>query len=55
MKKQSFVFGAILLAISGIFCKLLGAVYKIPLTNILGTMGVGIYHLIFPLYSENIF
>lgn len=51
MKKQSFVFGAILLAISGIFCKLLGAVYKIPLTNILGSHGMGIYYLIFPIYA----
>ena len=51
MKKQSFVFGAILLAVSGIFCKLLGAIYKIPLTNILGSQGMGIYYLIFPVYA----
>lgn len=51
MKKQSFVFGAVLLAISGIFCKILGAIYKIPLTNILGSQGMGIYYLIFPVYA----
>lgn len=51
MKKQSFVFGAVLLAVSGIFCKILGAVYKIPLSNILGSQGMGIYYLIFPIYA----
>ena len=51
MKKNSFVFGAIILAISGIICKILGAVYKIPLTNILGSQGMGIYYLIFPIYA----
>ena len=50
MKKQSFIFGTILLAVSGIICKIIGAVYKIPLTNILGTQGVGIYYVIFPVY-----
>lgn len=51
MKKQSFIIGALLLAVGGFVAKIIGAFYKIPLTNILGTMGVGIYHLIFPLYS----
>ena len=51
MKKHSFVFGALLLGISGVLCKILGALYKIPLTNILGTQGMGIYYLIFPIYS----
>lgn len=51
MKKNSFVFGAIILAISGIVCKILGAIYKIPLTNILGSQGMGIYYLIFPIYA----
>ncbi|MBQ3048189.1 MAG: polysaccharide biosynthesis protein [Clostridia bacterium] len=51
MKKSSFVFGAIILALSGVICKILGAVYKIPLTNILGSEGIGIYYLIFPIYA----
>lgn len=51
MKKNSFVFGAIILAVSGIVCKVLGAIYKIPLTNILGSQGMGIYYLIFPIYA----
>lgn len=51
MKKQSFITGAIILTISGIICKILGALYKIPLTNILGTRGMGIYYIIFPVYA----
>ncbi len=51
MKKQSFITGAIILTISGIVCKILGALYKIPLTNILGSQGMGIYYIIFPVYA----
>ncbi len=51
MKKYSFIFGAFILAAGGIVAKIIGAFYKIPLTNILGTNGMGIYYLIFPLYS----
>ena len=51
MKKQSFVYGAIILGISGIVCKVLGAIYKIPLVNVLSPKGVGIYYLVFPVYA----
>lgn len=51
MKKQSFLVGAFLLASGGFLAKIIGAFYKIPLTNILGTTGLGIYYLIFPFYS----
>ena len=51
MKKQSFVIGAVVLAACAILCKILGAIYRIPLTNILGVNGMGIYYLIFPIYS----
>ncbi|MGN0798177.1 MAG: polysaccharide biosynthesis C-terminal domain-containing protein [Christensenellales bacterium] len=51
MKKQSFLTGAIILTISGIVCKILGAIYKIPLTNILGSQGMGFYYIIFPVYA----
>ena len=43
--------GSIILALGGVLAKGLGAVYKIPLTNILGTTGIGIYYLIFPIFS----
>lgn len=51
MKKQSFLAGAIILTISGIVCKILGAIYKIPLANILGSQGMGFYYIIFPVYA----
>ncbi len=53
MEKQSqrFVQGASLYAIATIGAKIIGAVYRIPLTNILGAEGMGIYQLIFPLYA----
>jgi len=51
MKKTSFVLSAIILALGGFFAKAIGALYKIPLTNILGSSGMGLYYLIFPVYS----
>ncbi len=51
MKKQTIIVGAFLLAIGGFLAKAIGAIYKIPLANILGSNGMGVYYLIFPLYS----
>lgn len=31
--------------------KLIGAVYRIPLTNLLGAEGIGVYQLVFPIYA----
>lgn len=49
-KKQSFIKGAIIISLGGFISKLLGAVYRIPLTNILGGTGMGIYQMVYPLY-----
>ena len=46
---QSFIKGAIIISLGGFISKVLGAVYRIPLTNILGGEGMGI------LYSFNRF
>ncbi len=51
MKSRSFVLSAIILALGGFFAKAIGALYKIPLTNILGSNGMGLYYLVFPIYS----
>lgn len=51
MKKHTFIFGAIVLTIGGFIAKIIGAFYKIPLTNILGSTGMGLYYLVFPLYN----
>ena len=51
MKKHTFVFGALILTIGGFIAKIIGAFYKIPLTNVLGSAGMGIYYLVFPIYN----
>lgn len=48
--RQSFFAGAIIISAGGFISKLLGAIYRIPLTNILGSDGMGIYQMVYPLY-----
>ncbi len=50
MKSQSFIKGAVIVAAGGIAAKIMGAFYRIPLTNILGGEGMGIYQMVYPLY-----
>ena len=49
--KKTFLNGALVLTIAGLLCKLLGAIYRIPLSNILGAEGIGIYQMIYSVYS----
>ena len=49
-QKQSFIKGAIIISLGGFISKLLGAIYRIPLTNFLGGEGMGIYQMVYPLY-----
>lgn len=51
MKKKSFVYGAIVLGLASIICKIIGAIFRIPLTYLIGIEGVGIYQLVFPIYA----
>lgn len=46
-----FLKSAALLTVGGIAAKIIGAVYRIPLTNMLGAYGIGLYQLAFPLYA----
>lgn len=48
--KQSFIEGAVIVSAGGIIAKILGAFYRIPLTNLLGGEGMGIYQMVYPLY-----
>ncbi len=43
--------GALILSMGGLLTKVLGAIYRIPLTNLLGAEGIGVYQMVFPLYS----
>jgi stage V sporulation protein B len=47
----SFLTGAAILAFAGVICRLLGVVIRIPLTNIVGNFGMGLYQMVFPLYA----
>ena len=49
-KSKSFVKSALLLSVGGLLAKLLGAFYRIPLTNMIGSYGMGLYQLVFPPY-----
>ena len=48
MKK--LVKNSIILASCGIITKLIGAIYRVPLTAIIGAEGIGIYQMVFPIY-----
>ena len=49
-KTKSFTKSAIILAIGSFLCKIIGAVYRVPLTNVLGARGIGEYQTVFPLF-----
>lgn len=51
MSKNSFLKGAAILGIAGILTKVLGAFYRIPLSNLIGTEGLGYYQTAYPLYT----
>ena len=49
-KTDGVIKGAAQIAVGGFLAKLIGAAYRIPLTNLLGGEGVGLYQLVYPLY-----
>lgn len=51
MKKNTIISGAVALSIGGLMAKVFSALYRILLTRVLGGEGIGLYQLIFPLYS----
>ncbi len=46
----AFVKGAATIAAGGFLAKLIGALYRIPLTNLIGGHGIGLYQLVYPVY-----
>ncbi len=48
--KQSFLHGSLILIIATVLAKIIGAVYRIPLTNLLGSRGMGFYSTAYDLY-----
>lgn len=50
-KVNNFINGAAILSAAGIIVKILGAIFRIPLSSIIGSEGMGLYQLAYPLYS----
>lgn len=51
MANSKILKGTAILGIAGIFVKILGAVFRIPLTALIGTEGMAYYGYAYPLYS----
>ncbi|MDR2156900.1 MAG: polysaccharide biosynthesis protein [Clostridiales Family XIII bacterium] len=51
MAKKSFMYGALILSAAGIVSKILGALFRIPLGNLIGAEGMGYYQAVYPVYT----
>ena len=49
--KQGFIKGAMLLTVSTLLVKIIGAAYRIPITNIIGGEGIGYYSAAYNIYA----
>ena len=49
--KDGIIKSAFTLGIGIVVSKLLGALYRIPLTNLIGGAGLGLYQMVFPVYA----
>lgn len=50
-KKTNFIKQAGILAIAGIICRIIGIIYRRPLTELLGTEGLGYYSIAYNIYA----
>ena len=50
-KKQKMGVSALVLVVGGLICKCLGALFRLPLTNLLGIEGIGVFQLVMSLYA----
>ncbi len=50
-KRKSVALGAFLLTLSGLLTKVIGMIYKIPLTNRLGEVGMGYFNTAYTVYT----
>ncbi|MCR4442728.1 MAG: polysaccharide biosynthesis protein [Peptococcaceae bacterium] len=50
MRKQSFLKGAFILVLASVIVKALGFLYQIIIIRLIGTEGIGIFNMVYPLY-----
>jgi len=50
LKQSHFLGGALILAVAGVLSKVIGMFYRIPLQEIVGDSGLGLYQEVYPLY-----
>lgn len=50
VKRNGFLKGAAIIAAGGFLAKIIGALYRIPLTNLIGGHGIGLYQMVYPTY-----
>lgn len=51
VSNKSFFRGALVLSLAGLFVKVIGALYKIPLARLIGDEGMGLYQMAYPVYG----
>ncbi len=49
--KKSFASGAVILTLAGLAARMLGFVYRVYLSNLIGAEGMGLYELVIPVYT----
>lgn len=51
MRRDSFLGGALILALAGLISRILGAIYRIPLSRLIGDEGIGLFQMAYPIYT----
>ena len=52
VERVSFLRGALVLILAGFCSKIIGAIYRVPLSYLLGAEGIGLYQMAYPFYSS---
>ena len=50
-RQHSLIGGISVLGFAGLICKMVGVLYRIPLANMIGGQGLGLYQQVFPAYN----
>ena len=50
-RQRSLISGISVLGVAGLICKMVGVLYRIPLANMIGGQGLGLYQQVMPAYN----